>query len=112
MINLSGKAKGDGIHWPLNDGCSEYDLTVRLVITLYRLIAMFSMDSSHCIIEFYCSVLTPSPVRWSPLQFNEEVDKTTLLGYVLLYTKFTSPPPSSQCRFSLMFSSLVLGYCS
>ena len=35
VINLSGKAKGDGIHWPLKDGCSEYDLTVRLT-TLYN----------------------------------------------------------------------------
>jgi len=30
VINLSGKAKGDGIHWPLKEGCSEYDLTVSL----------------------------------------------------------------------------------
>ena len=30
VINLSGRAKGDGIHWPLKDRCSEYDLTVRL----------------------------------------------------------------------------------
>ena len=30
VFNLSGRAKGDGIHWPLKDGGSEYDLTVRL----------------------------------------------------------------------------------
>ncbi|VDP79360.1 unnamed protein product [Echinostoma caproni] len=30
VLTWSGRAVGDGIHWPLRDGCGEYDLTVRV----------------------------------------------------------------------------------
>ena len=43
---------------------------------------------------FRMGFCTPSPVHCSPLQFSEVADKTTLLEYVLLYTKFTISPPS------------------
>ncbi len=30
VINFSGCAKGDGIHWPVVEGCTQYTLTVSL----------------------------------------------------------------------------------
>lgn len=31
VLTWSGRAVGDGIHWPLRDGCGEYDLTLEQI---------------------------------------------------------------------------------
>ncbi|KAF8569599.1 hypothetical protein P879_07959 [Paragonimus westermani] len=47
VLTWSGCAIGDGIHWPLRDGCGEYDLTVRFGCLLITYLSCFT-DCMYC----------------------------------------------------------------
>lgn len=37
VVNLSCSPVGDGIEWPVIEGCSQYTLTVNMVHVIYRM---------------------------------------------------------------------------
>ena len=44
MINWSHDFIGDGIVWPVKEGCTQYDLTVGITLIVYLIVFKFQIS--------------------------------------------------------------------